>query len=141
MNSALFSPLPPVENKRPQAEVYGFVLWIATFFILSGYLLFSWLPPESLYSYGITYHPDRYWALSIPAYIPFSYGLIGITMNFLWIYHRAQPLDDFGILEDEYTNYAVRRYGVEVEHVTKPVIPPVKDIPITKINQVLYHKH
>jgi hypothetical protein len=94
-------------KKRPQAEVYGFVLWVVTFFMMGFYLLFAWLPTETLHQYGITYYPDRYWALGIPAYIPFTY-VIGITMNFLWIYYKAQPLDEFGILEDEYTNYAIQ---------------------------------
>jgi phosphatidylinositol glycan class P protein len=137
-----FNPVQPVEEvkkKRPQAEVYGFVLWVVTFFIFGFYLLFAWLPTDILHAYGITYYPDRYWTLGIPAYVPFTYGIIGITMNFFWIYYKATPLDEFGILEDEYTNFAVLQRPDQLD-IQKPVIPPVKDIPITKLNQVLYHK-
>ncbi len=126
-------------KKRPQAEVYGFVLWIATFFIMGFYLVFAWLPTDVLQYYGITYYPDRYWALAIPAYIPFTYGIIGIVMNWLWIYYKATPLDEFGIIEDEYTNFAIAKKGTPKSVNRKPVIPPIKDIPITKINKVMYH--
>jgi hypothetical protein len=46
-------------------EVYGFVAWIATFFLFGAYLLWAYLPESWLHAIGVTYYPDKYVSISI----------------------------------------------------------------------------
>lgn len=86
---------PPVAitNKTPAYEYYGFVMYLASFVAFgrwmtsrvlfvakliqwqSGiYLIWTYVPDEILHSLGITYYPNRYWALAIPIWL----------MTFVW---------------------------------------------------------
>lgn len=49
------------------AEVYGFVGWIVSTVAFVAYLAWAYVPEASLVREGITYFPDKSWALAIPA--------------------------------------------------------------------------
>ncbi|KAI8645176.1 PIG-P-domain-containing protein [Parasitella parasitica] len=67
---------PPVAitNKTPAYEYYGFVMYLSSFVALGIYLIWAYVPDEILHSLGITYYPNRYWALAIPIWL----------MTFVW---------------------------------------------------------
>ncbi len=62
-------PLPPTAPKVPTYEYYGFVLYLASSLAFLMYILWAYLPSPILRGLGITYYPDRWWALAIPAWI------------------------------------------------------------------------
>lgn len=63
------NPVPPTVPKVPTYEYYGFVLYLASSLAFLMYILWSYLPSPFLHALGITYYPDRWWALAIPAWI------------------------------------------------------------------------
>jgi hypothetical protein len=67
---------PPVAitNKTPSYEYYGFVMYLISFVAFGIYLIWAYVPDEILHSLGITYYPNRYWALAMPVWI----------MTFVW---------------------------------------------------------
>lgn len=71
------TPLPPTAPKVPTYEYYGFVLYLASSLAFLMYILWAYLPSPFLHALGITYYPDRWWALAIPAWI---------VMALIWIY-------------------------------------------------------
>lgn len=70
-------PLPPTSPKVPTYEYYGFVLYLASSLAFLMYILWSYLPSPFLHALGISYYPNRWWSLAIPAWI---------VMLLIWIY-------------------------------------------------------
>ena len=92
---------------RPHAtEVYGFVVWISASICLVLYLLWAYLPPSVLHALHITYYPDRYWAVALPAYV----SVLPLFLCFTYVafnLYRTTPLSDIGALEDGWTRYEI----------------------------------
>jgi len=49
------------------AEVYGFVGWIVSTVAFVAYVAWAYVPEAALVREGITYFPDKSWALALPA--------------------------------------------------------------------------
>ncbi|ORZ13081.1 PIG-P-domain-containing protein [Absidia repens] len=62
---------PPVAitNKTPIYEYYGFVMYLASYVVFGLYAIWAYVPDHILHGMGITYYPNRYWALAIPVWI------------------------------------------------------------------------
>jgi phosphatidylinositol glycan class P protein len=48
-------------------EIYSFVAWIASTIVFTTYILWAVLPEHVLHSYGISYYPDKNWAIAFPS--------------------------------------------------------------------------
>ncbi|OMJ18921.1 Phosphatidylinositol N-acetylglucosaminyltransferase subunit P [Smittium culicis] len=88
------------------------------------YLIWAYLPDEALNSLGITYYPDRYWALAIPAWT-FMLALFIYYFYFCYILICADPLGSKG----NFTDFHTRELGG---------IPEISDLPIEVVNYCLY---
>ncbi|KAF2457146.1 PIG-P, partial [Lineolata rhizophorae] len=55
--------------KVPTYEYYGFALYLASTGAFGMYLLWAYLPSPFLLQLGITYYPNRWWALAVPAWL------------------------------------------------------------------------
>ncbi|KAJ1997943.1 hypothetical protein GGI04_004050 [Coemansia thaxteri] len=124
--------------KTPTFEYYGFVVYLVSLVAFTVYLLWAYLPDEVLRAAGITYYPDRYWALAMPAWWVSA-------MAFLFVFNMATnmyntPLinsidnitDPQSLLPSE-MNCADRYFCAEVGG-----IPPIGDLPISLVNKCLY---
>ena len=104
-------PLPPTSPKVPTYEYYGFVLYLTSSLAFLMYILWSYLPSPFLHALGITYYPDRWWSLAIPAWIVMLLVYIYVALLSYNVEYLTLPLtslecmvDDAGIVAivDEY---------------------------------------
>jgi hypothetical protein len=79
ISEAARKPFPTAKS----TEVYGFVLWILSMvcfsqlelpqthpdLVLVLYVLWAFIPDEILVAMGVTYYPDKYWAIAIPSFV------------------------------------------------------------------------
>ena len=93
---------------RPHStEVYGFVVWIsASLLCLVLYLLWAYLPLSVLHALHITYYPDRYRAVALPAYL--SVLPLFLCFSYLAVNrYSTTPLSGIGALADGWTRCEV----------------------------------
>jgi hypothetical protein len=50
-------------------EVYGFLGWITSSVLYCMYIVWSCTPDGLLHWHGVTYYPDKYWALAVPTWV------------------------------------------------------------------------
>ncbi|KYR01673.1 hypothetical protein DLAC_01677 [Tieghemostelium lacteum] len=123
------------EKKGANAEVYGFVYWIATFVGYIIYLLWAFIPEDTLHRLGMHYYPSKYWAIAIPNYLIVCI-LFGLSVYFAINLMITAPLESHNTFKDQYS-----QYESDTGHVYLPQsIPPLEDIPIHIVNQLLYQK-
>jgi len=83
-------------------EVYGFAGWIATIGAYICYLLWAYLPERVLHSIGVTYYPDRYWAVAAPAMLVMIVSFYTVIFGFLCL--AVHPhVDTFDAVSDGYS--------------------------------------
>ncbi|POG65873.1 uncharacterized protein OCT59_011827 [Rhizophagus irregularis] len=126
---------PTTLTKTPTYEYYGFALYLLSFIAFVIYLLWAYLPDEVLISLGITYYPDRYWALALPVWtfvlVLFIYAAF-ISINFL----NTSPFDSYNTITDDYAN--IGQNLSQLSGITDDFVPELHDIPIGIVNACLY---
>ncbi|KAJ2801161.1 hypothetical protein H4R20_003786 [Coemansia guatemalensis] len=122
----------------PTFEYYGFVVYLVSLAAFVVYLLWAYLPDQALEAVGITYYPDRYWAVALPAWwlmaVAFIY-LFNMAMNMYntpLLSSKDNITDPFSNLPDNMSNPQAFCY----EEIGG--IPPICDIPISLVNKCLY---
>ncbi|KAI7830917.1 phosphatidylinositol N-acetylglucosaminyltransferase subunit P-like protein [Kickxella alabastrina] len=126
--------------KTPTFEYYGFVVYLVSLAAFFVYLMWAYLPDNVLEAIGITYYPDRYWALALPAWwmtaVAFVY-LFNMAANM----YNTPLLNSIDNITDSYSNMpkdmskAGEFYSSEIGG-----IPPVSDLPISLVNKCLYQE-
>ncbi|KAJ1311144.1 hypothetical protein OPQ81_009645 [Rhizoctonia solani] len=133
---------PPVlpeddHNSGTAAEFYGFVAWATTTILWFIYIFWALLPDSVIRGIGITWYPNREWALLIPSYAVFLVLLTYFTYFALAIY-ATPSYSEVKSITDEHAHYCpVERTGASNSRVT---VPRVHDLPIGLVNRVLYGK-
>ncbi|RMZ75165.1 hypothetical protein DV737_g5421, partial [Chaetothyriales sp. CBS 132003] len=100
-------PLPPTSPKVPTYEYYGFVLYLASSLAFLMYILWSYLPSPFLHALGITYYPNRWWSLAIPAWIVMLLVYIYIALLSYNVEYLTLPLNSTECMVDEAGNVAI----------------------------------
>ena len=121
-------------SESTRAHLYGFVAWIAIHLLYSLYLLWAHLPAHILNGLGVTYHPDKHWALALPCYaivtlvtIPVVYASYNL-MN-------LPPLESLSTIVDEHS-----RAPEEREMASWSADNPVSnvvDLPVTFVSNLM----
>eukprot|EP01127_Copromyxa_protea_P007783 TRINITY_DN1771_c0_g1_i2.p1 TRINITY_DN1771_c0_g1~~TRINITY_DN1771_c0_g1_i2.p1 ORF type:complete len:149 (-),score=27.44 TRINITY_DN1771_c0_g1_i2:40-486(-) len=124
----------PPPKRSARQEVYGFVGWMATWVILFAYLIWTFLPDSVLHPLGITYYPDRYWAILGPQYLLVTFIFSIICYGALNLMDTA-PLDSYNLLTDK----DAREVGIQDLLKEEGDVPPIADVPITVVNEILYN--
>ncbi|KAJ2767963.1 hypothetical protein IWQ57_003738 [Coemansia nantahalensis] len=143
---ALQSPPPSVAGKEPAAastpthEYYGFVLYLVSLAAFAVYLLWAYLPDEALEAVGITYYPDRYWAVALPAWWLVAVASVYVFNLALNLYNTPL-LSSMDNITDSFANLPGRDCAADCFCYDEVGgIPPVGDIPISLVNQCLYQQ-
>ncbi|KAG1122229.1 hypothetical protein G6F42_011676 [Rhizopus arrhizus] len=117
---------PPVAitNKTPAYEYYGFVMYLASFVAFG--------------SLGITYYPNRYWALAIPIWLMTFVWFIFISFMTINLMNTA-PFNYLDCVTDEHAN-VMQLDNEVVSDRPSDWIPELYDIPIGLVNKFLYQE-
>ena len=109
--------------------VYGFVSWMTATVVLIIYLLWAYLPDETLKDLGISYFPSKYWALALPTYLLLSVW-VGLFAYSAFFFYLAPPLDAPILIKDSYTRTQRKTDG-------NFAIPNAQDLDLAKVNKLM----
>lgn len=85
--------LPSKPPSNPQTAINGFIAMILTFLCFFLYLVWLLVPQDVLQRLHISYYPDKYWALAIPAVLTVLF-LYYIFVSLCLVLITTNPLDD-----------------------------------------------
>ncbi|KAJ2623828.1 hypothetical protein GGI26_002066 [Coemansia sp. RSA 1358] len=124
--------------KTPTFEYYGFVVYMVSMAAFVVYLVWAYLPDSALEAMGITYYPDRYWALALPAWWLATVGFI-LLFNIATNMYNTPPLSSIDNITDHFSNLddITDANGFYCDQVGG--IPPIGDLPIALVNKCVYH--
>ncbi|CAE6402792.1 unnamed protein product [Rhizoctonia solani] len=133
---------PPVSSEddhipRTAAEFYGFVAWATTAILWFVYVSWVLLPDSVIRSMGITWYPNREWALLIPSYAVFLILLTYFTYFALAIY-ATPSFSEVKSITDEHAHYRPMGRTSPIARDSGATVPQVHDLPIGLVNRVLY---
>eukprot|EP00667_Euglena_gracilis_P025666 EG_transcript_30283 len=117
-------------------EVYGFVASLMIIVAFAIFIMWAYLPERYYRAIGITYYPDKYWAVALPAWVlvtPLA-AIAGYHAKYLM---NTLPLDDRRTITDSHAKGEQPALGALSKDSS---IRPVADIPISVVNKLLYHR-
>ncbi|KAL6299224.1 PIG-P-domain-containing protein [Sparassis latifolia] len=135
---APYPPLPPTESRSRAPEFYGFVAWTSTYLLFSLYLLWALLPDEYIVWLGVSWYPNREWAVLVPAY---SVAVVLLTYftYFALAFAGTPAFSDISTITDSKAHLPpVDAPNPYLTHAQPGVIPEMYDIPIGLVNRVVY---
>lgn len=120
-------------SPSPERAIYGFVLYLGTYFGFGLYLIWACVPEEWLHSVGITYLPQRYWVLAAPIYLCVAFVFV-VIFYVAYNFTITLPVDSINTITDTHARYE----GEDTKPVLPGSVPPLYDIPLRQVNKVLY---
>lgn len=120
-----------MDGDRLVTEVYSFVSWSASIVAFFAWLLWALVPDDALRAWGVTYYPDKWWALALPLYgvvvaIFVVYAYVALNMM------CSCPPDSVDIVRDGSTRITTELFGRPGE------IPDVRDVDMATVNAYLF---
>lgn len=69
------------------SAVYGFAVWLSSFFLLAVFLVWSWSP----LSLSLSVFPSRYWSIALPTWLCVSLALVPVAYRLLCLALLPMP--------------------------------------------------
>merc|ERR1711957_222904 len=112
-------------------EVYSFVSLVASIVAFFAWLVWVLVPDAELYAWGITYYPDKWWSLALPAYLVTTLAFIAYTYVVLNMLACCPP-DSVRMFKDPEHPTTQALFGNPGD------IPDIVDIVLAVINGCLF---
>ncbi|XP_005089042.1 phosphatidylinositol N-acetylglucosaminyltransferase subunit P [Aplysia californica] len=119
-------------SPTPERAVYGFVFYLASFVGFVVYIVWAYVPDAWLHSVGLTYWPQKYWAVAVPTYFCVAVILAFIAYTGL-IFLKTAPITDGRTITD--SKAIIYDSHVELQ---PNALPPLRDLDISTVNRILY---
>jgi len=120
-------------SPTPVRAIYGFVLYLGTYFGFGVFILWAFLPERWLAEFGIIYLPQRYWVLAGPIYLCVTL-LFTVIVYVAYNFMCTPSLDSIYTITDGHARYST----AITSKTTSGVVPPLADIHISVVNRELY---
>uniref|UniRef100_UPI00358EB281 phosphatidylinositol N-acetylglucosaminyltransferase subunit P isoform X2 n=1 Tax=Myxine glutinosa TaxID=7769 RepID=UPI00358EB281 len=95
------------------------------------FLVWAFVPESWLHSTGLTYWPQKYWAVALPAYlittVAFGYTVL-LSLNIM----TTPSLDSLSSITDPFAEMQ------DIEETLPGGIPLLRDLPLSTVNAYLY---
>ncbi|KAK6635989.1 hypothetical protein RUM43_009641 [Polyplax serrata] len=128
----------------PSRGVYGFALYLICLCGLVVYTVWAAVPDCVLHSLGISYYPQKYWAIALPVYCMMALAVFAFfiypSMNLL----LTPALDDMKVVTDSHAMFRECDKNATLLHCgggeesNVHGIPPASDIQISHVCKTLY---
>ncbi|PVZ96584.1 hypothetical protein BB558_007497 [Smittium angustum] len=128
---------PGIVAAVPSYEYYGYVVYLVSFGFFGLYCAWAYLPDKVLNSLGISYYPDRYWALAVPAWI-FMLVIFVYYFYICYILYCVEPLGTKANFTDNYSQLDIKKSLGDFDVKQLGGIPEITDLPIEVVNYCLY---
>lgn len=121
-------------HPTPSRATTGFVLYLGSSVMFVVYLVWAIVPDPILHYFGLTYLPQKYWAIGVPIY-----AMTCVFVLVLFFYPCANMLlipcrDSENVVTDSFA------LSDKESCVLPGGIPPACDIPMSLVCQMLYLK-
>lgn len=118
-------------SPTPVRAIYGFVLYLAAYIAFVVYVIWAYLPDTWLEAIGLSYFPQKYWALAVPCYLCVLWVLA--FPAWLGYIHLCTPaLDSTDLIVDDYSPTLSKK------ELAEEYSQQLADIPISEVNRQLY---
>ncbi|KAG8249795.1 phosphatidylinositol N-acetylglucosaminyltransferase subunit P [Homalodisca vitripennis] len=116
----------------PSRANYGFALYLGSYTVFGIYVIWAFVPDDLLHSVGLTYWPQKYWALAVPIHVLVTLALFAFCFYPAINLTLIPPMNDNRIIYDE---FSIKPENVKIS--TKG-IPAVCDLPLDEVCKNLY---
>lgn len=116
----------------PSRAVYGFMLYLVCYSAFALYFVWAVVPDTFLHSLGLTYWPQKYWAVAIPIHVGLAIALFAAVIYPAINMNMTPSLDDMSTVTDQHA------LNLEGKCIPEGGIPPVSDIPISRVCRHIY---
>lgn len=118
-------------SPTPVRAIYGFVLYLAAYVGFVVYVVWAYIPSSWLDAIGLTYWPQKYWAVAIPCYLCVLW-VLSYPAWLAYIHICTEPLDSLNIVTDEFSTSTYKEPPREGSS------QPLRDLHISDVNKLLY---
>ncbi|XP_064643255.1 phosphatidylinositol N-acetylglucosaminyltransferase subunit P-like [Lineus longissimus] len=120
-------------SPAPERAIYGFVLYLGSIVSFGIYLVWAYIPDSWLHAIGLTYWPQKYWAIAAPTYFWVAFVFL-LIFYFAYNMTITAPLNSMLTLKDQYSK------EVGTSPLPEGAVPAIGDMDISVVNQILYGK-
>ena len=118
-------------SPSPERAIYGFVLYLVSVVGFVVWVVWAYVPTSWLNAIGLTYWPQKYWAVAVPVYVCVSILLFYLTYLGV-IFINTTPLDSLSLVTDAHANFE------DIKNLPSQAIPPLRDMDLRQANKHLY---